>query len=275
VYLTLVAIPFYVLTMLLEHVLLARQGRGYDPRDTAASLGGGVGNRVVAIAMSLVWVPVFSWAWEHRLVTWSGGLGTAVALVVLEDLTFYVYHRTSHEVRFFWASHVVHHSSRRYTLGTALRQPWHSPIVGTPFWLPLAFLGFQPAWIFAISSASLLYQYWIHTEAIRTLGPLEWVLNTPSHHRVHHAVNPRYIDRNHGGIFIVWDRLFGTFEAETETPRYGITTNLRTHRQLVVQFHEFQAIAREVRAARTWREAWHALTWMPPRPVVPDVRAAA
>ena len=177
-----------------------------------------------------------------------------VALFFLEDLSYYVFHRVHHESRFFWASHVVHHSSQRYNLSTALRQTW-TPMTGIAFWAPLALLGFHPWMVLTEMSVSLLYQFWIHTEAIDRLPrPVELVFNTPSHHRVHHASNPQYLDRNYAGILIVWDRLFGTFEPEVERPVYGLTTNIATYNPARIAFHEFAAIFRDVRAATCWRD---------------------
>ena len=123
-----------------------------------------------------------------------------------DDFSYYWFHRTSHECRFFWASHVVHHSSQRYNLGTALRQTWTGGFFSFVFWLWMPLVGFQPIMIFTMQAFSLLYQFWIHTEVVRHMGVLELVMNTPSHHRVHHATNPQYIDRNHAGILIIWDR---------------------------------------------------------------------
>lgn len=266
--LTVLAIPVFFLTMAIEAFVLAKRGHAYDRRDTAASLSGGVGNLLVKVPLRLVWFASMSFAYEHRVMTLSFGVGTAVALFLLEDLTYYVWHRLSHEVRLFWAGHVVHHSSQRYTLATALRQSWTSPITTLGFWMPLSFLGFRPEWVAVMSSISLLYQYWIHTETIDRLGPLEWIFNTPSHHRVHHGSNARYIDRNHAGILIIWDRMFGTFEPETEKVHYGLTKNLTTHHPVRIQFHEFADILRDVRAARTFRDVVRALTYMPPRPTV-------
>ena len=174
-------------------------------------------------------------------------------LFFAEDFTYYVFHRTSHECRFFWASHVVHHSSQRYNLGTALRQTWTGGIsFSFIFWLWLPLIGFPPIMIMTMQAISLLYQFWIHTELIRTLGPLEAFFNTPSHHRVHHASNLRYLDRNHAGTLIIWDRLFGTFEPEdaAEPPIYGLTRNIDTYNPVRIAFHEWWDIARDLRSAR-------------------------
>ena len=178
---------------------------------------------------------------------------TYALLFFADDFAYYWFHRIHHEVRVFWASHVVHHSSQHYNLSTALRQTW-TPMTSLPFWAVLALLGFQPWMILTQQAISLIYQFWIHTERIGRLpAPVELVFNTPSHHRVHHGSNELYLDRNYGGILIVWDRMFGTFQGETERVRYGLTQNLRTFRPTRVAFHEFAAIARDVRRAANWR----------------------
>jgi sterol desaturase/sphingolipid hydroxylase (fatty acid hydroxylase superfamily) len=177
-----------------------------------------------------------------------------VALFFADDLAYYWFHRVHHEVRVFWASHVVHHSSEHYNLSTALRQTW-TPMTALPFWAPLALLGFAPWMILTQQAISLIYQFWIHTERVKKMPRwFEFFFNTPSHHRVHHGANEVYLDRNYGGILIVWDRIFGTFQGETERPRYGLTQNISTFRPTRVAFHEFVDLARDVRGARSWRE---------------------
>jgi sterol desaturase/sphingolipid hydroxylase (fatty acid hydroxylase superfamily) len=170
------------------------------------------------------------------------------------DLAYYWYHRSHHEVRLLWASHVVHHSSRRYNLAVALRQPW---IVFTtlPFLAPLALLGVPHELIAASWAINLLYQFWIHTELIDRMPRwFEAVFNTPSHHRVHHGKNPQYLDRNYAGVLMVWDRWFGTFEPEVEPVVFGLTKDITTHNPFKIATHELAAIARDVRASRTWRD---------------------
>jgi sterol desaturase/sphingolipid hydroxylase (fatty acid hydroxylase superfamily) len=177
-----------------------------------------------------------------------------VALLFAEDLCYYAFHRASHRVRLLWASHVVHHSSRRYNFSTALRQTWTG--LGTfVFWVPLALAGF-PVWaIYLQQSVSLLYQFFLHTERIHLLPrPVELVMNTPSHHRVHHGVNNQYLDKNYAGILIIWDRLLGTFEPEVERPEYGITTQLTTYNPFRVAFHEWYAMGHDVRHATRLRD---------------------
>ena len=170
------------------------------------------------------------------------------------DFLYYWNHRFMHEVRALWAIHVVHHSSERYNLSTALRQPV-ADVLG--LWLPygvMARFGIRPHVLTQARALNLLYQYWIHTEAIRTIGRAEAVLNTPSHHRVHHGSQRQYLDRNHGSILIVWDRLFGTFEREDERVVYGLTTNIDTYNPVKVATHEYRDIVRDVAGSTSWRD---------------------
>ncbi len=259
--LILLSIPLFVLSMLLE-AWAGRHGWKvlYTGRDTRASLTMGVGNVLInaAIGGMVLW----SFDAVHRVALFDFGFGwTAfVACFFAEDLAYYWFHRVSHERRWFWASHVVHHSSQRYNLSTALRQTWTGKAtLGFVFWLPLVFLGFEPSMVLFFMATSLLYQFWIHTEAIDRLpAPLELVLNTPSHHRVHHGANPRYLDANYAGVLIIWDRLFGTFtpELDAEPVRYGLVKNIETYNPLRIAFHEWIAIAQDVRQARSWDERW-------------------
>ena len=259
--LILLSIPFFVVSMLVE-AWAGRHGRRvlYTQRDTQASLTMGVGNVLInaAIGGMVLW----SFDAVHRVALFDFGFGwTAfVACFLAEDLAYYWFHRVSHERRWFWASHVVHHSSQRYNLSTALRQTWTGKAtLGFVFWLPLVWLGFEPSMVLFFMATSLLYQFWIHTEAINRLpAPLEAVLNTPSHHRVHHGANPRYLDANYAGVLIVWDRLFGTFtpEVDAEPVRYGLVKNIETYNPLRIAFHEWIAIAGDVRHARSWHERW-------------------
>jgi sterol desaturase/sphingolipid hydroxylase (fatty acid hydroxylase superfamily) len=185
----------------------------------------------------------------------NAGRPAALALAVLGwDFVYYWNHRLQHESRFLWAIHVVHHSSERYNLSTALRQPVADAFgLFVPYGV-LCWLGVRPALIDTARGVNLLYQYWIHTDALRRLGPLEAVLNTPSHHRVHHGSNRRYLDRNHGSILIVWDRLFGTFEPEAEPVVYGLTKNIATFNPVRIATHEYAAMLRDVASATSWRD---------------------
>ena len=182
----------------------------------------------------------------------GGGALAQVVAILGWDFIYYWNHRLSHESRWLWAVHVVHHSSERYNLSTALRQPVAEGVtLSVPYGL-LALAGVRPAHIEQARALNLIYQFWIHTEAIRSIGWLERVLNTPSHHRVHHGSNRRYLDRNHGSILIVWDRLFGTFEPEEEPVVYGLTRNIETFNPVRIATHEWRDMARDVAGARTW-----------------------
>ncbi|MFY1827102.1 sterol desaturase family protein [Myxococcus fulvus] len=245
------AIPVFILTVVAEFFWVKKQREenaalvGHTWKDSLASLSMGLGN----VFINVVWkgVAFAGYLALYQLTPLRMGTGVLawVLLFFADDLCYYWFHRVHHESRFFWASHVVHHSSQHYNLTTALRQTW-TPPTSWVFWAPLALLGFSPVMIVVQQSVSLLYQYWIHTEAIGRLPrPLEWVLNTPSHHRVHHAANPRYLDKNYAGILIIWDRLFGTFEPEGEKPVYGLTKNLKTFNPVRIAFHEFASIAKD------------------------------
>ncbi len=259
-----IAIPVFVVLILAELLWLRRKGErhGYEWRDTGTSLAIGLGSTVAGAltggvtAALLVWLHTLSplsigWAW------WAWPL-----CFVLDDLAYYVFHRSAHRVRWFWASHVNHHSSQHYNLSTALRQSWTGFFaLSFVFRMPLALIGFEPGMILVCAGLNLVYQFWIHTEAVKRMPPwFEAVMNTPSHHRVHHAVNPRYLDRNFAGALIIWDRLFGTFAPEDDTDRirYGIVSQLGTFNVFYAVFHEWIAIARDM-----WRAPWrHKLSYL-------------
>jgi sterol desaturase/sphingolipid hydroxylase (fatty acid hydroxylase superfamily) len=216
----------------------------------AAVVTGGV---AITSALQARVTPARMWRRHGRRDVGTGPLALAGA-VFAWDFIYYWNHRFMHESRYMWAIHVVHHSSERYNLSTALRQPV-ADALGT--FLPysmLCLLGFRPEMVASARAINLLYQYWIHTDTIRRLGPAEAVLNTPSHHRVHHGSNQQYIDRNHGSILIVWDKLFGTFEPEGEPVVYGLTKNIGTYNPARIASHEHADILRDVAGSSTWRE---------------------
>ena len=257
--LVLYSIPAFVALMVLEILWARRRARdgvgvdirGYEYRDARTSLSLGLANVAINGVTKLGSIALFAWLYEHRVLElgqpskwWSW-----LILLFAEDCCYYWFHRTHHEVRLLWASHVPHHSSEYFNLSTALRQPVLTPLTGPIFWTPLALIGFPPVMILTAQAWSLLYQFWLHTEAIGTLGPVEWIMNTPSHHRVHHGNNVEYLDRNHAGIFIIWDRMFGTFAPERARVRYGLTKDIHTFNLFKVGFHELAAIAHDVRRA--------------------------
>ena len=229
----------------------------YEWKDTLASLTMRAGNIAVNLLMTGIMFGGLQWAYEHRVISFEMSALAWVVLFVLDDFTYYWFHRISHECRFWWAAHVNHHSSQHYNLSTAARQSWTGILVGTWMpWIPLGFLGFTPTAILAMQSINLFYQFWLHTEAVDRLpGWFEAVFNTPSHHRVHHASNPSYLDRNYAGVLMIWDRWFGTFVVERadDPPRYGILHNIETYNPLRIAFHEWLAMGSEVRRVRSLR----------------------
>jgi sterol desaturase/sphingolipid hydroxylase (fatty acid hydroxylase superfamily) len=261
--LILYAAPFFLLLLAVEWLTFRHTGDddhgggplGYDRADTATSLAMGMGNLVINLGWKIVVVAIYSGIYELTpLRVPSDAWWAWVLLFFADDAAYYWFHRISHEVRVFWAAHVTHHSSQNYNLSTALRQTW-VPMTSFPFWIPLALIGIKPWMIVLQQSISLVYQFWIHTERVGRLPRvLELVFNTPSHHRAHHGSNDIYLDKNYGGITILWDRLFKTFQPETERVRYGLTTNIETHNPLRVATHEYAAIIEDVRRARNWRD---------------------
>jgi sterol desaturase/sphingolipid hydroxylase (fatty acid hydroxylase superfamily) len=266
------AVPFFLLLLVVEWVSFRHIEDdhlvGFERRDTRTSLTMGSGNVIINVVWKLAVVTTYAGLYELTPLRLSSDNPlTWVALFFADDFSYYWFHRISHENRVFWASHVVHHSSRHYNLSTALRQTW-VPMTYFPFWLWMPLVGFAPWMVLLAQSWSLIYQFGLHTERIARLPrPLEAVLNTPSHHRVHHGANEQYLDRNYAGILIIWDRLFGSFEPERERVRYGLTKNIDTFNPVRVAFHEYIALWHDVRAAATWRErfghVWHGPGWQP------------
>jgi sterol desaturase/sphingolipid hydroxylase (fatty acid hydroxylase superfamily) len=256
------AVPLFILTIVLE-IVLARFGKVkavYEPKDTAMSLLMGLGSSVAGLLTGGLILAVTIWVYQYRVFTIPMTAWWAwVLLLFAEDLAYYGFHRFSHERRLWWAAHVNHHSSQHYNLATALRQSWTGGINGAwVMWLPLSLLGFPPAMILIQKGVSLVYQFWIHTEAVKRMPAwFEAVFNTPSHHRVHHARNPRYLDRNYAGILIIWDKMFGTFQTEldAEPVRYGIVKNLGGFNLLRVAFHEWVGMGKDLLTAKSVREA--------------------
>lgn len=245
------AMPGFLVLIGLE--LLIRQWEhlpAYDGKDALASITMGIGSAIINLFMKSLAFLVFWKIYENRLFTFEVNAWYSwVALFFLEDLAFYMHHRACHEIRIFWAGHVNHHSSQNYNLAVALRQSWGELTHKYIWWLWLPLIGFHPQMILMQMSISLIYQFWLHTETIISLGPLEWIFNTPSHHRVHHGSNVRYLDRNHAGILIIWDRLFGTFQKEDEKVVYGITSNIHTYNPLKIASHEYIALWNDVKNA--------------------------
>lgn len=257
------AIPAFVLLILAEMIWAKRRApETYEPRDTLTSLMLGLGSTAVGILVAGSIAATAMWLYQYRVTTLGWAWWVWIACFVLDDFNYYWAHRTGHRIRWFWASHVNHHSSQHYNLSTALRQSWTGFIaLSFIFRIWPVLLGFHPAMIAFVGGINLIYQFWIHTETIGRMPRwFEAVMNTPSHHRVHHATNPVYLDRNYAGVFIVWDRMFGTYQPELdgERIRYGIIKQLGSFSVIWAVFHEWAAILRDV-----WHAPWrHKLSYL-------------
>ncbi|MFJ1702716.1 sterol desaturase family protein [Kitasatospora sp. NPDC088346] len=250
------SIPAFVLLTVVEMVSYRfhpdDEEQGYAARDTGTSLGMGLGSLLFDAGWRIPVLAIYSALYELTPLRVPVLWWTVPLMLLAQDFCYYWQHRGHHVVRILWACHVVHHSSRHYNLSTALRQPW-TGATSWVFYVPMVLAGVHPAALAFCSSVNLVYQFWIHTERIDRLPrPFEFVLNTPSHHRVHHASQGSYLDRNFGGILIVFDRVFGSFAPETTKPVYGLTKNLDSFNPLRVATHEYVSIARDVTRATGW-----------------------
>lgn len=269
------AVPFFVLSIIVELAALKWLDHddnvtGYSLKDARTSISMGIGSIFFLTVFKVGTFVVYSAISTHLAPfylptdTWWYW----VLLIVGLDLAYYGNHRFVHRVNIGWAAHQAHHSSEYMNFATALRQKWN-PWFEFFFWLPLPFLGFAPWTLYVAFSVNLVYQFFVHTETIDRLPrPIELVLNTPSHHRVHHGSDPEYLDKNYAGILIVWDRMFGTFQPELQRPTYGLTKPVDTYDLLTLEYGDYAAIARNVRAAQGWRERLGYLFgppgWKPP-----------
>lgn len=248
-----------LIMMLLEAILIQQNSQSsFSWQESMASLGVALGHRLSITLLGVIPIGIYSYVWEHRLWTVSLNHGWSILLLfVVIEFLYYWYHRLSHEIRWLWATHAVHHSANYFNLSATIRLGWTGWLSGHfLFFIPLCWLGFHPIAIAVSLGINLLYQFWIHTELIPKLGYLEWILNTPSHHRVHHAANPEYIDRNYGGVLIIFDRLFGTFTAEDPkcAPIYGLTEPLHCHNPVKIAFHEWNRLFKDLKREKTWRD---------------------
>ena len=258
--LQILAIPVFLLAIALEFYWDKYKELGlYKTKDLGASLGMLIITGIVEFVPKVVAFIAFYYLHEisplRDIVArqWWAWL----VLFFLDDFAYYWFHRMNHEVRIFWAGHVAHHSSQHLNFGTALRQGAGERIHKYFFWIWIPLLGFDPLMMFVVLSINLIYQFWVHTELVDKLPAwIELIFNTPSHHRVHHASNARYLDRNHAGVLIIWDRIFGTFsgEKEADPPKYGLTKNIDSHNPLYVASHEYASIWKDVMNAEKWSD---------------------
>jgi sterol desaturase/sphingolipid hydroxylase (fatty acid hydroxylase superfamily) len=254
------ALPVVLGAALIEGLWLSRSTpKGYDWKAWLTSLADLVGRQLLSLLPIGIATPVFALAYQHRLFTIDlDSVGAVLLLFIGVEFFYYWYHRTSHTVRWFWATHAVHHSPNELNLAAAYRLGWTGKITGTTlFFTPLALLGFHPSTIISTVALNLLYQFWLHATWIPKLGWLEHVFNTPSHHRVHHARNPIYLDANFGGVLVVFDRLFGSYveERDDEPCDYGLVTRVTSYNPVVVAFHAWVGMAKDLAKARSPREA--------------------
>jgi len=261
--------PFFAVAIIVEAVLYRRfKGKSYPWRESVLSFIIAIGHSLAGYINHAFIIAIIGTAvWEIRLTTipmdnwWSW-----VLLFLLEEFAYYWYHRCAHRMRLLWATHAVHHSPEELTLASAYRLAW-TPVLSASwvFFLPVIWIGFNPFLVFGLLGISLVYQFWLHSTLIPKLGPLEYVFNTPSAHRVHHASNADYLDRNYGGILIVFDRLFGTYteEAEGVTLKYGLVHPQTSNNPLVIVYGEFVGLVRDIIKAKSWKDRYR-LIFMPP-----------
>ena len=261
------AIPYFITFMVIE-LWYARKKKkensNYTLKDTAASLSMGIGNLVISGLVVSFKLGVLFFAYEMAPFKLGNQWWAWVLAIIGVDICMYWGHRAGHRIRFFWASHVVHHSSTHYNYSTALRQTWTGNPISIFFYMPLAFLGFHPSLILTGFAFNLLYQFWVHTEYVGKLPRVvEFIFSTPSHHRVHHASDEMYLDKNYGGIFILWDRLFKTFQEEQEQPTYGLTENIHSYNPFYIAFHEWGSMIKNLLYFRGVKNKLLAITGPP------------
>lgn len=259
------AVPAFFVLIAVELFVLWRRERlsWFRFDDAITNLSCGIGQQVLGVLLKAGLVAVYAFVHAHGLrLLPEDSIWTWVAAFLGVDFAYYWWHRASHRVNFLWAIHAVHHQSEEYNLSVALRQAWFSSITAMAFYLPLAALGVPPLPFAAMLAFTTLYQFWIHTRVLPRLGPFEWVFNAPSHHRVHHACNPKYLDRNYAATLIVWDRLFGTFKDEEDEPVYGTVTPIASWNPLWANLWYWVKTARE--AARMPRLRDRLAVWFAP-----------
>ncbi|WP_034388933.1 sterol desaturase family protein [Hellea balneolensis] len=246
-----VAAPAFLALLIIEWFLVSRKRLSgkYDRKDAITSMVMGGGQLISDVLMGAISLGVLLWFWQFRVFNWGFGIGAMLACLLLQDFVYWYKHMAAHKIRWFWSAHNVHHSSEEYNLSTAFRQPWNNHFTGFVLLsTPLVLLGFHPLLVGFIGAVNLVYQFCIHTQAIKKMPRwFEFIFNTPSHHRVHHGTNPRYLDSNYGGILIIWDRMFGTFveERDDDPVSYGIITPIASHNPAIVAFKELFYILKD------------------------------
>jgi sterol desaturase/sphingolipid hydroxylase (fatty acid hydroxylase superfamily) len=240
------SIPVFFLLIGIELFIDKLRKTGYYRlQDAVSNINAGITEQLTAPFLKIFVIGLYVWIYDqYKLFEIQSNVISWLILFLAVDFFYYWFHRLAHEINFLWGGHVVHHQSEEYNLSVALRQGAFQKIGSFAFYLPLALIGFNPVMFFVVSQLQILYQFWIHTKTINLLpAPVEFLFNTPSHHRVHHGRNPKYLDKNHGGMLIIWDRMFGTFQKEEEAVVYGITTPLNTWNPLRAQLDFWKELA--------------------------------
>lgn len=268
-------IPLFAVSLSIEWLLrwrrsgdfqIAKPGQTFYWKEVLANFRLGGGFYVFEILFHIAFVgAAIAYVWEHRLFTVSINAWTLPLIFLVEEFFYYCYHRSAHRVRWFWAQHVGHHTGEIMNMSTAARQSALTGLIGSwAFFLPPVFLGVHPGLIYGMLGANLAYQWFVHTEVVDKFHPsIEWLINTPSNHRVHHGRNPQYIDRNYGGVLMIYDHFFGTYAREEEKVVYGIPRQIRSYSWFVLNLHEFVDMFRDAMApGPIWQRLKH--FWMPP-----------
>ena len=263
--LIILSIPIYFILIAIELIYTwIKQKKAYRLGDMYANIGCGIFEQVTGLFVKVISFGMFVYVYEHwRISTIPNNFFTIFLLWLLVDFAYYWAHRWSHQINLFWVGHVVHHQSEDYNLSVALRQGALQKFFTSPVYLPLALAGFSPEWFLTISALNTLYQFWIHTEFIDKMGWFETIFNTPSHHRVHHGRDPKYIDKNHAGSLIIWDKMFGTFQAEEEKPHYGITRPTQTFNPVKAHLKALSDLGEDLQKAPDFKNKLKTLFYSP------------
>ncbi len=252
----LIAIPFFLLTLFIEFIWgRFKKTRFYNFEDTITNLNLGIGSQAFNTLLKLVLLSLYEFVYiNYAPFKIENGVLSFILCVIVYDFIFYWAHRWGHEMNIFWGAHIVHHQSEEYNLSVALRQSWFHNALAFVLFLPIPLLGFDPLIFAAAAGFTTLYQFWIHTKHIKSIGIFEWIFNSPSHHRVHHATNPKYLDKNYAAVFIIWDRLFGTFQKEEEEPSYGITLPLNSWNPVWANIHFYDDLWKGIKKSKRWKD---------------------
>ena len=255
------AIPGFILLLSIEAWFSYKENKHlFETKDTWSSLAMGIGNVLTGFVTKAMIFGLFTLLYQWRIFTLDASTWWYwVLLFFADDFSYYWFHRTAHNVNWFWASHVVHHSSQYYNLAAALRQTWTGNATGSfLFWSWMPLVGFHPVWVLFMQQISLIYQFWIHTETVHHCPRVvEFFFNTPSHHRVHHGSDLKYLDKNHGGILIIWDRMFGSFQPEEERPTYGLTKNINSYNPFTIAFTTWVELFRKAARSGSLKNGIH------------------